>query len=97
MRDDPGPVRPVSGGIEVDLHVQPRARRTELAGVHGRALRVRVSAPPADGAANRAVVELLAEVAGVPRARVTLVAGVRSRDKRIRIDGISPEEFAARL
>jgi len=69
--------------------VQPRASKTELAGIHGDALKIRLSAPPVDGAANDALVEFLAETFAVPRRNVRLVSGESSRSKIVEIEGIN--------
>jgi len=73
--------------IRVAVHVQPRASRSGLAGIHGSALKVRLHAPPVDGAANEALVLLLADELGVPCASVRIVAGATSRAKTVEIDG----------
>ena len=75
-------------GVRFSVHVQPRAARTELRDVHNGALRVRVQAPPVDGAANAAVVELLAASLGVPRRSVRIVSGETARLKIVDIEGI---------
>lgn len=87
--------RPEGGLLQV--RVTPRARRSEIGGWHGGALRVSVTAAPSDGRANRAVAELLAEAFGVPRASVELVGGAASRDKRFRVGGLSLDDLRARL
>ena len=69
--------------------MQPRASKTELAGIHGDALKIRLSAPPVDGAANDALVEFLAETFAVPRRNVRLVSGESSRSKIVEIEGIN--------
>jgi len=74
------------------VHVQPRAKRTEVAGMHGGAVKIRLAAPPVDGAANDALRRFLAERLCVPRAAVRVVAGAASRDKLIEVDGLSAEE-----
>ena len=76
----------MSGAVELDLHVQPGAKRTEFAGRHGERLKVRIAAPPVDGAANDELVRFLAEAFGVPRRQVILVSGAASRSKRVRIE-----------
>ena len=73
--------------IRVAVHVQPRASSSEIVGVHGTALKVRLQAAPVDGAANEALVNLLAERLGVPRRSVHVVAGATSRAKTVEIDG----------
>ncbi len=84
----PVDVRPREGGVRVSVHVQPRAARTELAGVHGTALKIRLAAPPVDGAANDALAAFLAERFGVPRRAVRIVAGHASRAKIVELDGV---------
>ena len=74
------------------LHVQPRARRTEVAGLHGAAIKVRIAAPPVDGAANDELVRFLAERFGVPRRAVRLVAGAGALRKVVEVDGIAATE-----
>jgi len=69
------------------VRVQPRARRNEVVGWQGDALRVRVTAPPADGEANRAVTELVAKALGVSKAKVRILSGTTSRLKQIAVDG----------
>jgi uncharacterized protein (TIGR00251 family) len=76
----------VGTDLELNVHAQPGARRTEVQGVHGDAIKIRVSAPPVEGAANAALLELLAEAFKVPRGRCTLLSGETSRRKRIRIE-----------
>jgi uncharacterized protein (TIGR00251 family) len=73
--------------VRVAVHIQPRASRSEIVGVHGAALKVRLQAPPVDGAANEALVTLLAEQLGVPQRSVRVVAGATSRAKTVEIVG----------
>jgi uncharacterized protein len=79
-------------GVRFAVHVQPRASRTEIAGIHGEALKVRLSAPPVDGAANEALVDFLSERFAVPRRSVTIVSGAQSRAKIVEIDGLTAAE-----
>jgi uncharacterized protein len=67
------------------LHIQPGAKRTEVAGLHGDALKIRVAAAPVEGAANAALMAFLAEVFGVPQCQVILKQGNKSRRKVIEI------------
>lgn len=67
------------------LHIQPGAARDEVAGPHGKALKVRIAAPPTDGRANERLCVYVAGLCEVPRSRVTLIAGQTGRSKRIRI------------
>jgi uncharacterized protein (TIGR00251 family) len=73
--------------LTIDVLVVPRASRTGVGPMVGERLRVAVTAPPVDGAANSAVVEALAEAFGVRRAAVTIVRGERGRRKTVRIEG----------
>ena len=73
--------------VRVAVHVQPRASRSEIIGQHGAALKVRLQAPPVDGAANKALVHLLADSLGVSRRSVRVVAGTTSRTKMVEVDG----------
>ena len=75
-------------GVRFTVRVQPRASRSEVCGVHGDALKVRISAPPVDGAANDALVDLLAESLGVARRAVRIVAGATGRSKVVDVDGV---------
>ncbi|HJS75863.1 MAG TPA: DUF167 domain-containing protein [Burkholderiales bacterium] len=69
----------------LELHVQPGASRTELAGKHGERLKVRLQARAVDGKANDALIEFLAGHFGVPRRNVRIVSGLKSRQKRVQI------------
>jgi hypothetical protein len=70
------------------VHVVPRARVTAVAGRHGDALKIRLAAPPVDGAANAELVRFLAERLGVPRSAVTIAAGQGGRRKTVKIEGV---------
>ena len=82
---------------EIEVRVIPRARREEIAGERDGRLVVRLTAPPVEGAANRALCRLLARRAGVPASRVSIVRGQSSRDKLVRVDGVAAGELRARL
>jgi len=75
--------------LVLTLHVQPGAKRTEVAGVHGDALKVRLAAPPVDGKANAELLRFLADAFGVPLRQVALVRGETSRQKVVRIESPS--------
>ena len=74
------------GSITLEIHAQPGAKRTEVAGVHGNALKIRLAAPAVEGKANAALVSFLATAFGVPQRQVTLLRGDTSRRKTLRID-----------
>lgn len=83
-----------AGGVVLSLHIQPNAKRTEFAGRHGEAMKLRLAAPPVDGKANAALCAFLAEFCGVSKAAVDLVSGETSRAKRVRVAGLTPEALA---
>jgi uncharacterized protein len=93
----PGWVQATAGGSLLIVHVRPGARRSEIVGLHGGALCLRVRGRPVEGAANREVLDLLAKTLGVPAGAVSLRAGARGRDKRVAIEGLAPEGIVARL
>ena len=84
-------------GVRLTLHVQPGARRTEVAGLHGDALKIRLAAPPVDGKANACLLAFLARGLGVSRSAVTLKSGDCSRHKVVDIRGSTPEAAAGLL
>lgn len=85
------------GAVLLALKVQPRASRNELAGGLGTELKLKVTAPPVDSAANEAVLEFIARHLGLPRRAVTLMRGQTSRHKLLRLEGIPLDEAARRL
>jgi uncharacterized protein YggU (UPF0235/DUF167 family) len=82
---------------ELELAVVPRSAADRVGPYHAGVLRVRVTRPPADGEANRAVLRLVARALEVAPSRVTLLAGSRARRKRVRIEGIDDAELQRRL
>lgn len=82
------PVRiAADGSVVVSVHVQPGAKRTEFAGRHGEALKIRLAAPPVDGKANACLQAFLADFLNVPKAAIELVSGQTSRQKVLRVSG----------
>jgi uncharacterized protein len=97
-RPSPATGRMMSGGPElVPVRVQPRAGRDEILGWRDGVLRVRVSAPPVEGEANRAVGALLARVLGVGASAVIVARGARGRDKLVRVRGMTRRMVMERL
>ncbi|MGE0354463.1 MAG: DUF167 domain-containing protein [Gemmatimonadales bacterium] len=85
------------GGTLIRLLVQPRASRSEVVGLHGDAVRVRLAAPPVDGAANDALTRLLAATLAHARSRISVRAGHSSRRKTVLVEGLEPGEVRERL
>lgn len=77
------------GRVRFAVRIQPRASRSELIGLHGDALKIRISAPPVDGAANDALISFLADTFAVPRRAIRILAGESSRSKLVEIEGIT--------
>lgn len=86
---------PRAGALLIDVQVVPRASRVAVGPAVGDRLRVAVTAPPVDGAANAAVIDALATAFGVRRAAVSIVRGETGRRKTVRIEGGSPATLAA--
>ena len=83
-------------GAAIAVKVMPRARKTEVAGVmDDGTIKIRIAAPPVDGAANKALVAFLAKALNVPGSQIDIIAGETSERKLISVVGISPEEVDA--
>lgn len=83
--------------VRFTVRVQPRASRTELAGAYGDGVKVRLTAPPVEGAANQALTDFLADRLGVPGGSVAVVRGHRGRTKLVEVRGIRAEAVRAAL
>ena len=79
------------------LRIVPNAKRDEVTGEHGDAVKIKIAAPALDGKANEAVLEFLAEKLGIHRRDITLIAGAKSRDKLVEIAGLDATEARGRL
>lgn len=90
-------VTPQGNGVVLAVKVVPRAARNELAGFQEGVLRIRLTAPPVEGAANQALVRFLADLLGVSRQEVEIVAGQAGRQKLVKVHGLSPEQVIDRL
>ncbi|GAA5172435.1 DUF167 domain-containing protein [Viridibacterium curvum] len=90
MVDAPPWLRRASdGGVTLTIHAQPGAKRTEVVGLHGEALKIRLAAPPVDGKANAVLTGFLAECLGVPRVAVRILSGESSRHKIVWVEAAS--------
>lgn len=84
-------------GCTVSVFAKPRARKSLVVGIRNGHLEVSLAAPPADGEANDALVELLATVLGLPRRRVTLIRGASSKTKQVQVLGLTADALRALL
>ena len=78
-----GWIKASEGGTELSIHIQPGASKSEIAGLHGDALKIRIKARPVEGAANAALTEFMATCLGVPRQAVKILRGEKSRRKSV--------------
>jgi uncharacterized protein len=83
--------------VRICVYVQPRASKTEIAGMHGDALKIRLTAPPVDNAANAALIEFIAGKLGIPKGSVRVAAGATSRRKTVEIVGVTQDAVTAAL
>jgi len=83
--------------IRLNIYVQPRASKTEVVGEHGEAIKIRLAAPPVDGAANATLTEFLAARLGLPKAAVKIVGGASSRRKIVEIADVRDVHEIVRL
>jgi hypothetical protein len=93
----PGFLRVQADGVLLSVKLQPRASANEIGDALGNELRIKVTAPPVDAAANEALVKLLAQHLDCPRNRVELVRGHTSRHKTIKLHGLAPEDVVKKL
>ncbi len=90
-------VKESGGGVTLAVKVVPRARRDEIAGVEGQALKVRLNAPPVEGKANEALVKFLAARLGVKRTEVEILRGETARHKLVRVEGMTGAKLREKL
>lgn len=84
-------------GLVLTIRLQPRASRNRIVGVHGEALKISVTAPPVEGAANAALIHFVAQLLQVPRATVSLQSGTKSRTKQLVVQTDAPERLIRTL
>ena len=90
-------LRPSSQGTLLDVYVQPKSSRNELVGMHQGSLKIRLTAPPVEGEANKECVKFLAKLLGISKSDIQIVQGHKSRHKTLSIRGLSPEAVHALL
>lgn len=91
-RPEPQLYTVTGNGIVLNLHIQPRASKNQVCGVQDNALKIRLTSPPVDGAANKLCREFLADLLHVPKSAVEIISGETSRHKRVRISASDPEQ-----
>lgn len=86
-----------AGGVTIKIRVQPRAAKNQVSGIMDGALKVRLTAPPVDGAANKACCAFIAELLGVAKGRVVVCHGHTGRNKTVRVKGLTARQVLERL
>lgn len=82
-------------GCTLKVHLQPRAHKEKIVGLHGDALKVTITAAPIEGQANDACIAFFARALKIPKAKVAIVSGLGSRDKRVRLTGVTRAQVEA--
>jgi uncharacterized protein (TIGR00251 family) len=90
-------VQDTKAGAILSVHVQPKASTTECVGIHGDTLKIRIAAPPVDGAANDELIRFLARRLSIPSTSVQIHSGIRGRHKRVLIKGTTAQFVLDRL
>ncbi len=86
-----------NNGITLNVRVVPRSSRNQIIGVEGDVLKIKLTAPPVEGAANAALIEFIADWLGVRRSAVSIVSGDKARNKIVRVAGVTIEQVRAQL
>jgi hypothetical protein len=81
-----------NGSVTFAVRVAPRSSRNQIVGVEGGTLKIKLTAPPVEGAANAALIEFIAQWLGVRRSAVSIVSGNKTRNKLVRVSGVTPEQ-----
>ncbi|MFZ3208653.1 MAG: DUF167 domain-containing protein [Geobacteraceae bacterium] len=101
MKSEVGPshlkITDTATGVTFTIHLQPRASRNEICGVQAEELKIRLTSPPVEDAANRHCLEFLAKMLGVTKSRLDIVAGARSRHKVVSVRGVNCKQLLALL
>ncbi len=85
-------LQPMADGIALSIFVQPRASRNQVIGLQGEELKVRLTSPPVEGAANKLCSQFFGKLFGIAKGRVELISGDKSRHKRLLLHGVSEVE-----
>ncbi len=86
-----------NGSVTFAVRVMPRSSRNQIVGVEGGALKIKLTAPPVEGAANAALIEFIAEWLGVRRSAVSIVSGDKARNKLVRVNGVTRGQLLKHL
>lgn len=84
-------------GLFIRVRLQPRSSRCAVEGVQENSLKIKLTAPPVEGEANRALIEFLSDILGVRKSALSIDSGTKSREKRVRVEGLGIKEIVERL
>ncbi|PIP74074.1 MAG: hypothetical protein COW89_01195 [Nitrospinae bacterium CG22_combo_CG10-13_8_21_14_all_47_10] len=90
-------INPCENGIRFSAVIQPRSSQNEVSGIHNNSLKIRLTSPPVDGAANKTCIKFLAKWLGVSPSRISIVAGLSNKNKTIEISGMDESVFRDKL
>lgn len=90
-------IRETSEGLRLPVRVIPRAAKTEIQGIHGDALKIRLNSPPVEGKANQALLRYLSDELDIPRSQIQLTSGETGRNKILLITGLSKPELLRKI
>jgi hypothetical protein len=88
-------IKETADGVILQVHVVPRSAKSEVAGVQGDALKLRIAAPPVEGQANKECIRFLSDILGIRKKQVIIVGGSKSKNKTIAIEGIRKKDIEA--
>ncbi len=86
-------IKPCKAGIQFAAAIQPRASRNQILGIHNHCLKIKLTSPPVDGAANQACIKFLAKAFGISPSRIAIVKGETSKNKIIQFEGMDSKTF----
>ena len=84
------------GNLFIKIHVQPMASKNEVVGVHDGSLKVRLTSPPVEGAANTLLLKFIAKTLGIAKSQIDIVSGEKSRHKRLKLESLTIDQFLSR-
>lgn len=90
-------IRELSEGLLISINVQPRSSKTEIIGMHQNSLKIKLTSPPVEGAANSLLINFISKKLGIAKSKIVLNSGEKSRQKKLIIKGCSKEEVLKRL
>ncbi len=87
------PIKPFENGIRISSVIQPRSSKNEVAGIYNNALKIRLTSPPVDGAANKTCIRFFAKWLGISPSRISIVQGLSSKNKIIEVTDLTENQF----